>query len=232
MPRAGTPKRMRREDRISAILLAARGVFEEFGYEGAKVAEIAQRLGITESNVYAFFDSKRDLMMRVVADWYRTTVTPLQEGVHGIVGTRNKLRYVIWLHLKTMTENVPLCAVVLKESRSLKEEPVSTMLHDLRRQYTEPLMQVLAEGISSGELDPALDRPLVRNMVYGTLEYVVWDAVASRKSVDVERTADALTSAMYAGMTSRSSAPDRDPVHRRMSALLDRMESALTGREP
>jgi AcrR family transcriptional regulator len=224
---------MRRADRMSAILATAREVFEESGYEAAKVAEIARRLGMTEGNVYAYFATKRELMMQVVAQWFRTTVAPLQEGVHGITGTRNKLRYVIWQHLKTMTENAPLCAVVLRESRAPTEGGEGTGdLHRLRAQYTEALMRVLAEGIASGELAPGTDLPLVRNLVYGTLEHVVWDALESRRTVDVERTADSLTSSNLPAIDIRPPPPAGDAGAARLDRLLDRMEAALARTAP
>ena len=136
---AGRPKRMRREARIAAILAAAREVFEEAGYEGAKVADIAERLGISEGNIYAFFGSKRELMAQVIAQWYRTSIAPLQDGLRHIVGTREKLRFLIAENLRFMVDNAELCAVVLKESRVLGDPEPDRLLEELRREHTEPL---------------------------------------------------------------------------------------------
>ncbi len=215
---------MRREDRIASILAAAREVFEEAGYEGAKVSDIAERLNISEGNIYAFFDSKRELMAQVIAQWYRTSIAPLQDGLEHVSGMRQKLRYVVTQHLRFMLDNAELCAVVLKESR-VPGEPEPSSLRDLRREHTEPLMQVLAEGIEHGDLKPDLNLSLVRNMVYGALEHVLWDVLTSGKSVDVQRTADALIRTLLLGLVNEPASSAAS--HARLSALLDRMETAL-----
>ena len=222
---AGRPKRMRREARIAAILAAAREVFEEAGYEGAKVADIAERLGISEGNIYAFFGSKRELMAQVIAQWYRTSIAPLQDGLRHIVGTREKLRFLIAENLRFMVDNAELCAVVLKESRVLGDPEPDRLLEELRREHTEPLMRLLAEGIERGEFKPDVSLTLVRSMIYGALEHVLWDVLVSGRSVDVERTAEELTRTALNGLVDDQAVSAAS--HARFSALLDRMELAL-----
>ena len=46
--------RLAREQRVDEILVAARDVFCEKGYEGTAVAEIAERLGIVEGTIYKY----------------------------------------------------------------------------------------------------------------------------------------------------------------------------------
>ncbi|MDR3767425.1 MAG: TetR/AcrR family transcriptional regulator [Butyricicoccus sp.] len=57
-----------RENRRSAILHAACKEFSEKGFAGAKIEEIARKVGIGKSTVYEYFPSKTDLLEQA-ADW-------------------------------------------------------------------------------------------------------------------------------------------------------------------
>ena len=57
-----------RENRRSAILHAACKEFSEKGFAGAKIEEIARRVGIGKSTGYEYFPSKIDLLEQA-ADW-------------------------------------------------------------------------------------------------------------------------------------------------------------------
>ena len=61
-------RRPRGERRRDLIVDAARRVFAERGYDGASVAQIADRADIAKSVIYDHFDSKADLLKAVVTD--------------------------------------------------------------------------------------------------------------------------------------------------------------------
>lgn len=65
-------------------------------------------------------------------------------------------------------------------------------------------------------------------MVYGSLEHVLWDALASGKTVDIEHTSDALAHTILSGIFVPSHAPAaEDRLHARMNSLMKRMETML-----
>ena len=73
MAQTGTRRQVSRlpaERRISDIMLAARVVFTEKGYNDALISDIADRAGVVEGSIYRFFTNKRDLLVRVVEHWY------------------------------------------------------------------------------------------------------------------------------------------------------------------
>lgn len=51
-----------------AVLEAARAVFAEVGYDGARVDEIAERSGSNKQRIYAYFGSKENLFAAVQAE--------------------------------------------------------------------------------------------------------------------------------------------------------------------
>ncbi|WP_330252633.1 TetR/AcrR family transcriptional regulator [Nocardia sp. NBC_00565] len=65
---AGRPQgRAGHEDRRAAILQAALEVFAERGYQGATIAIVAERVGLSQQGVLHYFPNKQDLLANVLA---------------------------------------------------------------------------------------------------------------------------------------------------------------------
>jgi AcrR family transcriptional regulator len=60
--------RVKTEAKREAILAAASHVFQESGYEGASMTEIARRIGGSKGTLYGYFSSKEELFVAVVHD--------------------------------------------------------------------------------------------------------------------------------------------------------------------
>lgn len=58
--------KVRTDARRAAIVEAAAGLFEEFGYDGASMNELAKRLGGSKGTLYGYFESKELLFEAVV----------------------------------------------------------------------------------------------------------------------------------------------------------------------
>lgn len=64
------------------LLISAREVFEERGYAGSTLEEIAERAGFTRKAVYSNFSGKADLLLEIIDRQLRTHV----EWVESILG--------------------------------------------------------------------------------------------------------------------------------------------------
>src|SRR5476649_457525 len=62
--------RLPREQRMREIMQVAAQVFREKGYSEALTAQIAARAGVVEGTIYRYFPGKRELLIRVVEQWY------------------------------------------------------------------------------------------------------------------------------------------------------------------
>lgn len=64
------PKQKRSKKSMQAILLAARHIFAQKGFDGARIDEIAELANINKQRIYAYFGSKSDLYNSVLTDVY------------------------------------------------------------------------------------------------------------------------------------------------------------------
>lgn len=200
--------RLAREQRVDEILLAARAVFSEKGYEPTAVAEIAERLGVVEGTIYKYFGSKRELLLRVLENWYEEMFGDYARDLAGLTSHRARLHLLIWRHLRSVRDFPALCRLMFREVQSERDYR-GTVLHDLNRRYTQLLVQTLDDGIVAGEFRADLSTGLLRSMIYGGIEHQSWNYVCGRGELDIDRLAEQLTAVVCEGIVPTSAASVR-----------------------
>ncbi|HSI58959.1 MAG TPA: TetR family transcriptional regulator [Ideonella sp.] len=215
------PASAKSEQRIKDILRAGREVFAQKGYERATTTEIAQRLGVSEATVFTYFRGKRELCERVIHDWYDEIIAAIETGLPREQGIRAQLQFIVHTHLRLfLDQGTGLCALVLSEGRA-KGQSLGDSLLPLQRRYTAPLMDLLARGQASGEIRADMPLRLLRPLVFGPMEHLLWEAVGQDKPIDIEPTADALVTLLWSALQ----APDAELAALRR--LRDEVSSAL-----
>jgi AcrR family transcriptional regulator len=71
---SGARRRLSAAQRRDLVLDAATRTFAEHGYEGASIAQIAERAGVVASVIYDHFGSKRELYLELLATHARTLI--------------------------------------------------------------------------------------------------------------------------------------------------------------
>lgn len=200
--KAATPRRAPRGEKSertqASLLAAAREVFAERGFERSTTSEIAQRAGVSEATLFTYFESKRRLCIDVVGRWYDEISIELEEQVPAIAGFEARLRFVIQRHLThLMGDGIGLCALVLGEGRMVDAE-FSGLIAELKRRYTSPFMAALSEARELGEVRGDVPLRLMRDMVYGSMEHVLWDYVTTGTKPSIASTASQLSAMLMA----------------------------------
>lgn len=203
--------RLPRERRERDILDAARTVFCKNGYDGAAISDIAARAGVVEGTIYKYFKNKRDLLVRVVEQWYRSMVEDYVAQLRGQTGVRNRLRFVIWRHLATIHDEPDLCRLVFREIRS-SEEYRATTVAAWNRRYTQVALDIIREGVDSGELRSDIPSRLVRDLIYGSIEHYTWSYLNGSAEFDPTVVADLLTDLIYRSIASVPAGADAQPL--------------------
>ena len=206
---AARRRRRPKAERVREILLAARHVFAEHGYESAAMSEIARRAGVVEGTIYKHFDSKRDLLYHVMREFYESLIADVESGVRAVRGTANRLRFIIGRHLQAFSADRGLCRLLFREIRP-DGELYHSGIEELNRRYTRATLRAIEEGVESGELRGDIAPAMVRNMIYGAIEHVVWRFVFHGGKLDVDGTADDLTNALLHGIVAPAEGKTED----------------------
>lgn len=218
------PVSAKSEQRVRDILRESRAVFAERGYERATTTEIAQRLGISEATVFTYFRGKRELCMRVIGDWYDEIIEAIESGLPRDRSIRDQLEFVVHTHLRLfLIHGTGLCELVLSEGRKREalpargeaQEDFGAAFVDLQRRYTAPLMDLLARGQTSGEVRQDIPLRLLRSLVFGPMEHMLWEVIIAGRQIVVDDAARDLVALLWPALQ----APDQE-LHalRRMKA--------------
>ena len=195
------PLSAKSEQRVRDILRVGRAVFAERGYERATTTEIAQRLGISEATVFTYFRGKRELCSHVIGDWYDEIIATMEGGMPRAASVRAQLHFFVRTHLELfLIQGTGLCALVLSEGRSKGQEDLVDSFTPLQRRYTAPLMDLLARGQAAGEVRADLPLRLLRSMVLGPMEHILWEVIMTQRPIEIEATAQTLLDLLWPGM--------------------------------
>ncbi len=158
---------------------------------------------MSEATVFAYFGSKKQLFLEVLRRWYDVISSDLERDLPRVVGVRARVHFVVGRHLHHLIGDGPgLCALVRGEGRVIDAEFASEIAQ-LKR-YTAPRTQSLEAAQQSGELRSDMPVRLMRDVIYGSMEHVLWSYVASGRKPDLAATSLQLTEVFMCGFAVRS----------------------------
>lgn len=163
-------QRAKLERKEAVILEAARSVFVETGFDGARMSEIARRAGIGEGTIYGYYESKAELMLAVLQQFW-DGLTREAESVMAAVqatGFLDRLEALATYHLGTVIRNADFINLTFALRRNNSEVSVS---RDHLRHYVAVFDRLFLRGQDRGELRNDAILWQARDVFYGTLEY-------------------------------------------------------------
>jgi AcrR family transcriptional regulator len=224
--------RLPRETRVAELMAAARAVFKERGYAEAPTSEIAERAGVVEGTIYRYFDSKRDLLIKVLEQWYAEIISAYEAQLQHVRGTRNRLRFMIWHHLSVLHREPVLCRLTLME---LRPDPDyrGTAVFLMNREYTRRTVEIIEAAVAGGEFRDDLSLRLVRDMIYGGIEHHTWAYLRGEGDFSPDEVADRLAEMVFRALATEDKAESESGRLRRavdrLERIADRLEAAPGG---
>jgi TetR/AcrR family fatty acid metabolism transcriptional regulator len=210
--------RLQPDDRIAEIMAHARRELAERGHEGFLTSGVAERASVSEATIYRYFPTKRDLLLRVTAEWFGEILS-LEPALAKQKDTLAQLRLVIRHSFEVLRQEPSLSRFVLMEIRT---DPAyrSTEIYALNRRFTSTVVNVIEHGVADGTLRDDVSPALVRDMVFGCIENRAWSYLREKRDFDVAETADSIARVIFSGL---AAAPLRD--RQRIGAALDGLEA-------
>ncbi len=152
------------------ILSVAAEIMNRRGFSESNISEIASAVGIKDPIIYQHFKGKEDLLFAVVEDHMDKFLLYLDEHLQGISGAYNKLRKLIWAHLRFNDLNREYITLVNLECRS-DLNFYQTKAYELIRRYAGMLIRILKEGVEEGAFRSGINLMLVRDLIFGLVDF-------------------------------------------------------------
>ncbi|WP_199435272.1 TetR/AcrR family transcriptional regulator [Qaidamihabitans albus] len=192
--------------RRAAIVRVAAEVFAEKGFEGAKLADIAERFGIDRASLYYYVGNKNELFRDGVEGVTDGNVAKGEEILKLPLPARERLQLLVEHLLDSYERSYPYVHVYMQQDVNqvaavLGEEWSNQMLRKLRR-LQSITMQLIAEGIDEGTFRPDMRTDLATNALFGMLNWTHrW--YKPGRSTSARDVAAAFSSIFFDGMTVR-----------------------------
>ncbi|MEM9300469.1 MAG: TetR/AcrR family transcriptional regulator [Pseudomonadota bacterium] len=165
-------RRERLEAREEVILDAARKVFRDGGYAGAKMSDIARAAAVAEGTLYLYFKNKDALLEAVIERFYDDLTDDAERGVAPIEDTFERLAFLARHHVDRCLAEWQLLELMIGLYRGGMGYDYGSH-RSLNRRYVAIFDRVIREGMHRGELRDDLPPRLLRDLFYGTLEYAI-----------------------------------------------------------
>lgn len=175
-----------RPDTISTrenIINAASKVMTRKGFEGSRLNGIAQEAGVTEPTIYLHFQGKVDLLFSVAEGHMARYLLFLDEHLQGLSGAHNKLRKLIWAHLRYSDINREFMSLVLFDCRN-NSNFYQSGAYELVRKYSRILTSILDEGVREKVFRADMNVGLVRDIIFGMMDYEAIRYFVTREKPD------------------------------------------------
>ena len=151
------------------MLRAAAKCFNEKGYSGSSLKDVANVLGLTDAALYYYVRNKEELVylcyVRAAAVGREAMKRAIDEGRDGMDTVLRYLRY----HIEIMVgDRGPIA--IMSEIPSLKPAHRDEVL-ELSRQHSAQFEQLLRAGIGDGSISPC-DVRMTGNAIMGSINWI------------------------------------------------------------
>jgi len=181
------------------ITEALKSLLAEKEFAAITTAELARTAGVTEGLIYKYFEDKRDLLHKVLAEYLEDCMAQMEQDLKGIKGALNKLRKLIWSHLNMYAGNRVFGKILLLEVRNFPDYFKSDA-YQMVRLYTDTIVSIIEEGVAAGEIRPDIPPKVIRQVLLGAIEHVCLPGVIFGRDIFPDELTEQLCELIFDGI--------------------------------
>ncbi len=133
------------------ILDAALKVFSRYGYKKSTLEDIANELNMTNTAMYAYASSKRDLYEQTVRYVMKRWQSSVEQAVGGQTTAREKLTTLCESALYYLARDVEFCALLKNDPSIFPMFPTVDPYEEINRDSVRMIERLLTFGRETGE---------------------------------------------------------------------------------
>ena len=155
---------------LASVLAVAAELFNERGYDGTSMRDLAGRLGIAKSAIYHHVSGKEELLrlaldralagLSVVTDRARVLPAPAIE----------RLEYLVRGSVEVLQAESPYVTLLLRVRGNTDVERAAL---DRRRAFDRFVAELVAEALRDGDIRPDADAMITARLLFGLVNSIV-----------------------------------------------------------
>lgn len=189
---------------LPSLLAVAVKVFNERGYEGTSMEDLAGRLGITKSAIYHHVSGKDELLRLGVSRALDAlfAVTEETQSTHG--KAIDRLEHVVRRSVEVLVEELPSVTLLLRVRGNTKAERQALVR---RREFDAIVSELVTQAEAEGSIRPDVDPALTSRLLFGMVNSII-EWYRPRRGLRVPEIADAVTKIAFDGLRASPITPD------------------------
>ena len=179
---------IRRKRTEEMLVKAALSLFVRKGYHGTSVQEITQVAGVTKGALYGHFQSKGELLLRVIKEFDIRFIDEMMRTCRDVPGgALAKLHAIVTFNSAFAAQNPDLCVFLTFLTTELKTDvEFEKALKSVYGKYQDFIKEIVLQGQREGGFDPALDPDLTALTFMGLHDGILHQWVLHKEEIDGE----------------------------------------------
>ncbi|WP_087971846.1 TetR/AcrR family transcriptional regulator [Oceanobacillus rekensis] len=170
--------------KYNQIIEAAVKVIAENGYHGSQIYKIANAAGVADGTIYLYFKNKEDILISVFEEKMGQFIEKIAVSTSQKNNAEEKLKTLIEMHFGQLSADYNLAIVTQLELRQ-SNYSLRLQINNVLKPYLMVIDNIVKEGIEQELFRNDLSIPLVRQMIFGTLDEVVTNWVMKEQKYDL-----------------------------------------------
>lgn len=178
------------------MLRVAARVFNERGYDGTSMEDLARALGVTKSAIYHHVTGKTELLRRSLDLALDALFAVTREDASTSGPAIDRLENVLRGSVRVLVEELPHVTLLLRVRGNTEVEQ-----HALarRREFDHLVAGLVREGIAAGEIRDDVDPAIAARLLFGMVNSIV-EWYRPDRGLDAEELADSLSRMAFEGL--------------------------------
>ncbi|MET7698536.1 TetR/AcrR family transcriptional regulator [Streptomyces sp. NPDC005485] len=185
-------------DRASLLEVAV-VVFNERGYDGTGMEELARRLGLSKSSIYHHVSGKEELLGLAVGRALDALFAVLDEDPGPDTTATARLEHVVHRSVDVLAAELPYVTLLL---RIRGNSAVEQHALERRREFDHRVADLVTRAAAEGGVRDDIDPHLISRLLFGTVNSLI-EWYRPEGDLPVAALADALTAVLFDGLRGR-----------------------------
>ena len=180
------------------IIQALTHLMRNKDFNSVTTAEIAERAGITEGLIYKYFDNKKDLLYQVLDELFTQYHQMILKRIEHKTSAIEKLEIIIFSGIEHYTANRVFARMLLLEVRS-SQDYFSSEAYQMVKTYARTILDIIQEGIQTGEIKSDIDPLVFRKLILGAIEHACLGEIIFSRDMDAHAMARSISTLLLNG---------------------------------
>jgi AcrR family transcriptional regulator len=169
-------------DKQKIILDVAQQLFADQGFAGTSVRDIAKGADVNIAMISYYFGSKEKLLEAIFKRHAEVVRLQLESILNKVtLSPTQKVEHLVDHYIDKYFSKQNFHRLVMREQLSSKENPIASMLAEMKVQNMNLIKQLIAEGQKKGDFKKNIDIPLMMATMLGTTNQLMTTQAFYRK---------------------------------------------------